>query len=63
MLTEEDEKMIEFGIGGICNCCLGKLLGEAWICMNGDSPSHIINKRIKHQIIRHGLGQWLVHSP
>ncbi len=23
MLTEENPKLVEFGIGGICNCCLG----------------------------------------
>ena len=24
MAEETDTKMIEFAIGGICNCCLGK---------------------------------------
>ena len=24
MLTEENEKFVEFGIGGLSNCCLGK---------------------------------------
>ena len=26
MLTEENEKFVEFGIGGLCNCSLGKKL-------------------------------------
>ena len=25
MLTEDDEKMVAFGIGGICNSCIGEL--------------------------------------
>ena len=25
MLTEESEKFVEFGIGGLCNCCLGEV--------------------------------------
>ena len=24
MLTEEDHQLVEFGIGGICNLCLGE---------------------------------------
>ena len=29
MLTEENEKFVEFGIGGLSNCSLGKLLRAA----------------------------------
>ena len=30
MLTEENEKFVEFGIGGLSNCSLGKLVQVAW---------------------------------
>lgn len=32
MLTEENEKFVEFGIGGLCNCSLGKLWREHTLC-------------------------------
>lgn len=28
MLTEDDEKFVEFGIGGLCNCSLGKCVNQ-----------------------------------
>lgn len=28
MLSEEDEAFVEFGMGGICNLCLGKFVND-----------------------------------
>ncbi|XP_048575572.1 armadillo repeat-containing protein 7 isoform X2 [Nematostella vectensis] len=36
-ITEENEKMVEFGIGGICNCCLDKQ-NKQFIIENGGIP-------------------------
>ena len=30
MLTEEDDQLVEFGIGGLCNLCLGEFEFSAY---------------------------------
>ena len=34
MLTEEDDQLVEFGIGGICNLCLGELMVTAEVMLH-----------------------------
>jgi len=40
-VDETDEKLVEFAIGGICNCCLGKYIlleEEKWYRSGNQKP-------------------------
>ncbi|KAL0541527.1 hypothetical protein IC582_021579 [Cucumis melo] len=56
-MTEPNEKLVEFGIGGICNSCVNYALGAIYYLCNASNKEEIMKPEVVDVINRYAVAE------